>query len=324
VANSSRFAPALAASPLLAGEGAIVGLDVGGSSMKAVVVGPSGKVVLYAYQPTPVEAGPDGVVTAMTGLLESLRDQAAQSGSALSTVGLAVPGVVDETAGLASFASNLGWRDLELAKLLSTELELPVYLGHDVRLGALGEAFLGSARAVNSFLFVPIGTGIASAAVLRRQLWQGEHGSAGEIGHVVVEPGGPPCSCGQRGCLEAVASAAALARRYRDRVPGPPVDAEQVVTLAKQGDPDALVVWSGAVMSLANVLAMVQAQLDLEMVVLGGGLAKEGPSFVSELQMAFARCFSLRPPPQLALAELGTQAACYGAALLARSPALAR
>src|SRR5204863_482791 len=116
-------------------------------------------------------------------------------------VGIVVPGVVDEVNGVASFSSNIGWRDLPLRALTEDKTGLPTALGHDVRAGGLAEARMGAAQGAGSSLFMPVGTGIASAFVLADRVYPGAHGAAGEIGHIVIRPGGRPCLCGQRGCL---------------------------------------------------------------------------------------------------------------------------
>jgi glucokinase len=306
----------------LVGEGTVIGLDVGGTFLKAVVVGPQGALTRRVREPTKAEDGQEALVERVLSLLLHLRAKTAHQGEALAAIGLAVPGVVDETAGVACLAVNLGWQNLEIVRIVEERLGVPVHLGHDVRLGALAEGLLGSARSVSDFLFVPIGTGVASATVLQGQLWRGTHGLAGEIGHFVVEPGGAPCGCGKQGCLETVASASALVRRYRDRLPGPPVDTATVVALARGGDPHAAEVWTSAINALGNVLATIQALLDLDLIVIGGGLANVGVALSRELQAVIADRLGFQAAPRLALASLGDDAGCLGAAIVARSSAI--
>ena len=302
----------------LAGSGSVVGLDVGGTLMKAVVVGPEGTVTARVRQPTVAGDGSAALMERVVGLLVGMRDELFARGEVLDAVGLAVPGVIDEVVGVVRFAANLGWRDVEVTSVVAHRLGVPVYLGHDVRSGALAEGVLGAARGVDDFLFLPIGTGIAAALVLGGQVRAGPRGLAGELGHLIVEPGGPPCRCGARGCLETLASASALARRYREQVAGSVLEAADVAALAADGDPVALGVWSSVVGSLGQVLAGVQSLVDLDLVVVGGGLANAERLLV-DLEGAIAARLPWQVAPRLTKAALGDEAGSLGAALLARA-----
>jgi glucokinase len=228
-----------------------------------------------------------------------------------AAIGLVVPGVVDEAAGLAVFSANLGWRDLPLRDLLEERTGLPVAFGHDVRAGGLAEGALGAARGVRDFLFLALGTGVAGAAVLDGRPYAGG-GYAGEIGHVVVEPGGRECGCGARGCLETVASAGAIAARY-----GHGATAAQVAARCAAGDPDARRVWREAVDALAGALAMYVGALAPAAIVVGGGLAEAGDQLLAPLGAALDERLTFQRRPRLCRAALGDQAGRLGAALLA-------
>lgn len=302
----------------LAGSGSVVGLDVGGTLMKAVVVGPEGTVTAHVRQATAAGDGSAALLGRVVSLLVGMRDDLLGRGEVLAAVGLAVPGVLDEEAGVVRFAANLGWRDVEVTSVVAQHLGVPVYLGHDVRSGALAEGVLGAARGVDDFLFLPIGTGIAAALVLGGQVRAGPRGLAGELGHLIVEPGGPSCRCGAKGCLETLASASALARRYQELVPGSTLEAPDVAVLAAQGDPVALAVWSSAVDSLGQVLAGVQSLVDLDLIVVGGGLAN-AERLLADLEGAIAARLPWQAAPRLIKAALGDEAGSLGAALLARA-----
>src|SRR5205823_5291438 len=159
-----------------------------------------------------------------------------------TAAGIVVPGVVDEDAGIARWSANVGFREVPLRDLLGGHLGLPAVLGHDVRAGGLAEARLGAGRGYRHVLFIGIGTGIAGA-----------HGAAGEVGHIVVRPGGPKCGCGVQGCLESVASAAAIGRTYAERT-GIAATAAQVAGRAAADEPAAVGVWAEAVDALADGL----------------------------------------------------------------------
>jgi hypothetical protein len=184
-------------------------------------------------------------------------------------------GIVDDECGVAVFSANLGWRDLPLRSLLAARTGLPVGLGHDVRAGALAEAALGAARGVRDVLFVAVGAGVAGAALVDGRLLVAG-GFAGELGHLRVDPAGEPCGCGGRGCVETVASAAAIARRYAARTGRPVAGAAAVAARVRKGDPDAVAVWEEAVGALAEGLAAAVTLLAPRLVVVGRGLAGAG------------------------------------------------
>ena len=299
--------------------GWVVALDVGGTTMKGAIAGPDGATCGPLRRPTPRDQGPDAVVEAIGAALGELLADARRRRLEVTAAGVVVPGIVDEARGLAVFSANLGWRDLPLRTLLEARIGLPVGFGHDARAGALAEATLGAARGERDVLFVPVGAGIAGAAIVDgRLLVAGGH--AGEVGHLQVDPAGEPCGCGGRGCVETVASGPALARRYAARSGTPVAGAAAVAARARDGDPDAVAVWADAVAALAQALAAAVGVLASRVVVVGGGLAGAGDLLLRPLAEALPARLSpgAAPVPRLALAALGDQAGCLGAALLAR------
>ncbi|EST39532.1 hypothetical protein N566_01435, partial [Streptomycetaceae bacterium MP113-05] len=183
----------------------VIALDVGGTRMKGALLGPGpGRSPLYeTRRETPRERGPEAVVEAVLDCVDALRAQGVDRlGEEPSGAGVAVPGIIDEAAGTAVFAANLGWRDVPLRQLLRERLGTGhVALGHDMRTGGLAEARAGAGLGVDRFLFIALGTGIAGAIGIDGRIEPGAHGGAGEIGHIVLRPDGPPCGCGRRGCL---------------------------------------------------------------------------------------------------------------------------
>ncbi|MED7922631.1 ROK family protein [Nonomuraea sp. LP-02] len=284
----------------------VVALDVGGTSMKGGLVSDSGKVLLSERRPTPRTEGGDAVVAAISDFIGHL---AAVGDGEPAGVGLAVPGLVTEHA--AVYATNLGWRDVPASAF--TTLDIPVMLGHDVRTGGLAESVLGAGRDMADFLFLPIGTGIAGATVIRGEPYGGSSGWAGEIGHTPVFPDGEQCACGQFGCLETYASAASVGRRYSQRAGLEGVRAEQVVT---SDDPIAIEVWDEAVEALSLALATYTLLLDPSAIVLGGGLAEAGPALFDPVRTRLVKRLAFREAPPLIPAALGVDAGMLGAALL--------
>jgi glucokinase len=214
------------------------------------------------------------------------------------------------------WSSNVGFRDVPLRDLLADRLGVPAALGHDVRAGGVAEARLGAGRGEQEVLFVAIGTGIAAAHVRDGRAFPGAHGAAGELGHVVVRPGGPPCGCGARGCLESVASASAIGHRYAELSARADATAVDVATRAAAGEPLATTVWRDALGALADGLLTAQALMDTAMIVLGGGLAEAGDTLFVPLRAALAERATFHRLPRLTPAALGDTAGCLGAALL--------
>ncbi|HEX6500682.1 MAG TPA: ROK family protein [Micromonosporaceae bacterium] len=295
-----------------------IAVDVGGTSIKGALIDPAGTVRHTARFPTRAERGPDAVVDTVVEAGSELAGTARDLGFAPVAVGVAVPGVVDEEQGVAVWSANLGLRQVPLRDLVAERLGVPTALGHDVRAGGLAEARLGAARGARHVLFVAIGTGIAGVHLVGGRGHAGAHGAAGEIGHVVVRPGGPGCGCGTRGCLEAVASAAAVGRAYTTRT-GRPATAAEVAARAANGEPDAVEVWREAVDALADGLLVGLTMLDPSVVVLGGGLAEAGDLLLTPLRRAVEARLTFQRMPELVRAELGDRAGCLGAGLLALS-----
>jgi glucokinase len=296
----------------------VIALDVGGTGMKAALVGADGALLHRARRATGRERGPDAVVAGILDFAAELRAHGTERfGEAAAAAGVAVPGIVDETHGVAAYSANLGWRDVPLRALLAERLGAPVALGHDVRTGGLAEGRLGAGRGADRFLFVALGTGIAGAIGIDGRVEAGAHGFAGEIGHIVVRPGGPPCPCGQRGCLERFASAAAVSEAWARASGMPDADAADCAKAVTSGDPNAVRIWQEAVDALADGLVTGLTLLDPRTLVIGGGLAEAGETLFTPLRDAVRRRVTFQKLPEIVPAALGDTAGCLGAGLLA-------
>jgi glucokinase len=312
----------------------VVALDVGGTGIKCALVDVAGRVRRSERHATGRERGPDAIVATILEIADALVKSAGAAGLRARAAGVVTPGVIDEAAGVAVWSANLGFRDVPLRDLVADRLGLPAALGHDVRAGGLAEARLGAGRGYRHVLVVPIGTGIAAAHVVDGVVFAGAHGAAGEIGHIVVRPDGPVCGCGLRGCLESIASAAAVARRYATHAidvgqsstnqgPGTglyrptSIGAARVAELAAAGDPVARGVWRETIDALADGLLTGVALFDPEVVVVGGGLAEAGDALLVPLRDALRSRLTFHREPALLRAALGDEAGCIGAGLIA-------
>lgn len=294
--------------PVVANQAAI-GLDVGSTAVKGVLVGPDGEPAVVRRWPTDRPADQSAVLDRV---LRSARELIAAADRRVVAVGIAVPGVVDEEAGIARFAANLPFRDFELGRLAAAELRLPVAVSHDVRAAARAEARTG-----RDLYFVTLGTGVGAARILAGELDAGANALAGQLGHVVVRPGGVPCGCGGSGHLGSYASATGLARTYTE-LTGDPAAAHEVVQRAVAGDPAAGHAWAATVDALADGLALVTTLIDPGSVVLGGGLSLAGDRLLDPLRGALAARLTFQRLPALRAATYPAYGGAVGAAVRAQ------
>jgi glucokinase len=310
------------------------GVDLGGTKIQAVVIDADHAVRGQARCPTPTKGGPADVAAAIA---DAVREAAAAAGcepAALSHVGVGSPGTVDADAGTVSSAKNLpGWAgSYPLAKQLRKRLGTPIALGNDVQVATDAEAALGAGRGYGSMLGVFWGTGVGGGIVLGGEPWVGR-GGAGEIGHVVVQVDGAQCPCGRRGCMEAYAGRNALeahARELHDK--GEPTELFKIAkkrgrerltsgiwaAALERGDPLATKLIDRAIVMLGAGVASVDNVLDVEVIILGGGLGvRLGQPYADRIAEAMQPhlFFSDRPPP-LIVAALGDLGGAIGASLL--------
>jgi glucokinase len=298
----------------------VLAIDVGGTTIKSLLLTEAGQVLQQRRAPTPDRRhGPENAVQEILDEAKSASEWGFEvTRREPRAIAMVTLGLVDEAAGVARTSAALGWHDVPLRDLLTARTGLPSVLGQDLRAAARAEAALGLEP---SFLFVAIGTGVGAAIVRERQVDAGVHGLAGEIGHVPVPPGragdGRPrlCGCGAHGCLETEASATALARSYRERT-GQEVSAAEVARRAATGDPDAGVVWDDLVEALTTGLLTAAALLDPGPVVLGGGVALAGEQLLRPLRERLAERYRMSAPPTIGVSALGDRAAGLGAGLL--------
>ncbi len=294
----------------------VLAFDVGGTDMKAALIDSSGAIRELERIPTPH----DGERTA-DAVLSTLADAAARFDAAHPDVvpvaaGLLVPGHVDDETGVGIWSENLNWRDVPFRDRFEALIGVPVSFSHDVRGAGEAEHRLGAAAPFSDVVVMAIGTGIAGAIFTGGTLYTGG-GMAGEMGHSRVADG-PACACGGTGCLEAVASAAAIARRYNARTGAAVTGAKEVVERAEAGDVDAAWVWESALDALALDLSHTVALLAPQAIVIAGGLSQAGPALFEPLARRLDAILTFQRRPQLLAASIGENAGVIGAALRAR------
>jgi glucokinase len=273
----------------------VVGVDVGGTKVAALVVDAAG--VTRGRAVRPMAGRSDDGIEPIIGAIRAAVEAAGATAADLGAIGVGVPGRVDTVAGIVALATNLGWRDLPLAQLIQDELGVQCGVENDVGLAAAGLAGHAVASGARSLAYVAVGTGIGAGLVLNGRLHQGDRGMAGEIGHVIVEPDGAPCRCGQRGCLETVASGPHIARRAvaalataagtEGRHPilegAATITARTVYEAAAAGDSIALAVADAVGRALARAVEALMLTCDLDLVLLGGGVAAAGAPFLDPI-----------------------------------------
>jgi glucokinase len=330
---SVNLSPATAHSPS-APPAPVGGLDLGGTKVQAVVVDAAHTVLGAVRRPTPTLGGPQDVAAVMADTMRAAAQAAGVAPGDLRGVGVGSPGAVDATAGTVSGAGNLpGWTGTyALGPALTSALGTPVLLGNDVQVATQAEFLLGAGRPFQSLLGVFCGTGVGGGLILDGRPWLGR-GAAGEIGHVVVRLGGAPCPCGRRGCLEAYAGRGAMETRARRLVRrGRHTNLFQIMerrgrTRLASGvfaqaldrkDVLATRLIDRAVRALGAGIASAVNLLDLEAVVIGGGLGlRLGEPFVEAVRKATVpHLFVPDRPPAMLLAELGDLGGAIGAGLL--------
>lgn len=303
--------------PTSAGPGAaVLAFDVGGTDMKAALLDEQGRMLESRRVPTPLDGQRTGdrVVDEVARLAAELAS--AHPDVRPAAAGLLVPGHVDDVRGIGVFAENLGWREFPFRDRAESALGVPVGFGHDVRGAGEAEHRMGAARGFDDVVVVTIGTGIAAAVFVDGRLYTGG-GLAGEIGHDRVAEG-PICACGGRGCLEAVASAAAIARRYSLRTGRPIAGAKEVLELMRAGDANAAADWASALDALALGFSHVVALLAPQAIVIGGGLSEAGDELLQPLRERLDDILTFHRRPQLIKASIGADAGLFGSALAAR------
>ena len=310
--------------------GAVVGIDVGGTKLLAIRIHANGGVTADAPQASPQDGA--GVVAEVVAVTRRL------CGPVVSgAVGLGIPGLVDG-AGRVRFAPNLpGLVDHPLTDAVREALPgWQVWVGNDATAACWGEHERGSAKGAREVLMVTLGTGIGGGIISGGRLLEGSHRYAGEFGHMVVDPHGPRCPCGKRGCWERFASGSGLGALGREMaiageaprlvalagLDPESVKGEHVTTAAAEGDGPALEIMNRFAWWVALGLANLANALDPELIVVGGGLITAGDVLIEPIRLAFADLVaapSLRTDVRIEAAVLGSQAGAIGAALLAAS-----
>lgn len=302
-----------------------LGLDIGGTTVKAALVTETGDILHKHEFATNSSAGMEDFCTRTKDALYHGLQQANLDMTAVRGIGVGIPGPVDLASGTVIEAVNLGWVNVPVVRFLQDALGLPVALENDANVAALGEAWRGAGSGSSSALCVVVGTGVGGGIVLDGHLYRGAQGGAGEIGHLLVQKGGPRCNCGNQGCLETLASATGIIRFAKEAQARGELQAdteirgaEDVFRLATMGDVGAQRVVSEAADWLGYGLSLASDTLNPEVIVIGGGVSKAKDLLLQPVREAFRRYVFpvIANQTRIELALLGNDAGAIGSARL--------
>lgn len=289
-----------------------LGIDLGGTDVKLGVCSAEGAVQQRHIVPTNASRGPEETLARIGA--EALRLMNASGG--VIACGVGFPGPLDPSRRSLQRATNLpGWVNVPVPEILTEQLGVPTVLENDANCAAWGEHRVGIGQGTTSLVLITLGTGVGGGIVLKNQLWTGSNGGAGRIGHISIDPAGPHCGCGQRGCLEQYASATAVSCHYGRGT------AEDAFEAAQRGDQWALGVIQRASEALATGLAAVVEILQPHLLVLGGGMAAGGSLLLDGVRQGLKNrvaCTTLASM-RVELTSLGSDAGWIGAALWSAS-----
>ncbi|MER3445332.1 MAG: ROK family protein [Candidatus Dadabacteria bacterium] len=309
----------------------VIGIDIGGTNLRGALVSGSGNIIKRLSVPSGADLGIDAVIENLGKLIDEIR-----RGQTIDGVGIGIPGIIDLARGLITQAPNImhvhnyPFRDVLMEKI---EMNIPVFVENDANCAALGELWKGVGEKVDSLVLLAIGTGLGGGIILNRKLWRGADGMAGEVGHMTISPDGAKCNCGNTGCLETFASAVGIRRMVKEGLDDKTVKTslrEEVQNVHKEklpeivreaaieGDKLAILIWEEFGRALGIAVAGLVNLLNVEMVVISGGLSDAWELFIDKA-VDEAKKRGLRAPMErvyIKKSTLGGDGGLLGAAYL--------
>ncbi|NUG38781.1 ROK family glucokinase [Lactobacillus mellis] len=311
----------------------LLGIDLGGTTTKFAIMKPQGEIQQRWSIQTDVLNDGNNIIPNIIDSINHHLQLYQMSAKQFQGIGIGTPGSVDYQTGTVDSAFNLNWdRPMALKEQIELHTNIPVQVENDANVAALGERWLGAGKNTDNVAFVTLGTGVGGGIIINGQIVHGQGGSAGEIGHMTINPQGYRCTCGKRGCLETVASATGIVHVARDYAQeyagdselkasldnGDDLTAKDVFDLAKQNDPLALKVTSAVCDQLGLALSIVAVTINPQYIIIGGGVSNAGDFLLQRVQESYNRYVfsSVKKTTTLTLATLGNEAGVIGAASL--------
>ncbi len=311
-----------------------IGIDLGGTGIKAGVVDEKGQILCKDSCPTLPERGYEAVIRDMAALAIDVAKQSGHAMSEIKAIGIGLPGIMDPRTGHVPFCTNLAWHDVPIIEEMAKYTDVPVFVDNDATVAGLAESVAGVSAGCENSVFVTLGTGVGGGVVIGGKVFSGTHGVATEIGHMITVVDGEECTCGNRGCWERYASATALIREGRrlcaekpetallKAVDGDPavITAKHVIDLAKAGDPDCAAIFDRYAYHLCVGLVNLINLYDPEVIALGGGVSHAGQFLLDAVRAKLPEMvfYKAMPYARIELAKLTNDAGIIGAAMLGR------
>ena len=307
-----------------------VGIDVGGTGLKAGVVDENGKMLSKVSCPTGVERGYGPVIKDMASLALKAIEESGVPMEEVHSIGIGIPGILDPRTGIVPFCTNLGWHRVPLIEEMHKYIDKPILVDNDATVAALAESVAGACAGVKNSVFLTLGTGVGGGIVLDGKVYSGPHGVASELGHMIVVVDGEECTCGNHGCWERYASATALIRlgheavkRHPDSVMaarGDELNAKDVTDAARAGDPAAVEAFDRYTYYLAVGMVNIINFFDPEIIAVGGGVSGAGEFLLEPVREKLKKLIFYKDMPyaEVELATMGNDAGIVGAAMLGK------
>ena len=309
-----------------------IGIDVGGTGIQMGVVDEKGQIIAKGAIVTRTDIPFEDQVKAMADCALETLEKSGHTLIELASIGIGIPGIADQKTGVVPFCTNLGWKNVPLRETFQKYINKPIFIDNDATVAGLAESVAGVSANTDSSVFLTLGTGVGAGIVIRGKVWSGFHGVGSEVGHMIMEIDGEPCSCGNRGCLERYTSATAIIRMAREAVAKHPdslimslcggdpslINAKMVFDAAREGDEQGLKVFRRYARYLGQAIATIVNFFDPEVIVLGGGVSKAGKFLLDAVREEAPKycIYKSMPISRIELAELGPDAGIIGAAML--------
>ena len=311
-----------------------VGIDLGGTNIKAGIVDGQGKILAEAFCKTQAQRPYQDIVRDMAGCVMQALKNAKMTTDDILSVGIGIPGYANQKTGTGAFCTNLGWYDVPLQAEIRKYFDLHIAIDNDATVAGYAESIAGVSQNAESSVFLTLGTGVGGGIVIHGRPWSGAHGIGSEVGHMTLSVDGVPCNCGNNGCMEKYTSATAIIRMARQACMTYPdsammlraegdlnrINAKTVIDAAKANDRAALEVFDEYCKYLAIAINNIIAFLDPEMIVLGGGVSHAGNFLLEKVKAKVPRylLYKTLPYPEICLASLGNEAGMIGAAMIGK------
>ncbi|AXI09461.1 glucokinase [Oceanobacillus zhaokaii] len=311
----------------------LVGIDIGGTTVKLGFINTQGDILKKWEIPTNVANAGNGIIDDIWNSIQTEIDQEDMKNKTILGLGVGAPGFIDTKTGYVYVAVNIGWKNFDLAQQLKEKSGLPVFVENDANLAALGENWLGAGEQADNMIAITLGTGVGGGIIANGKALNGENGMSGEIGHITIDPNGYLCNCGRKGCLETIASATGIVRQAMEEINNNTnsslaslyenngkLTAKDVFDLASKGDPACEAIVNRTMDILGLTIANMCTLINPSKVLIGGGVSKAGDQLLTKITVAFEKYAlpRIKEACEIRIAKLGNDAGIIGGAFLVK------